>query len=103
MTDTRDSLQSVINDMRERATMAIPPLSQQVGAPLILHWADRLTALQAGAGDGAAILAQERANDECIARYTALIYAVESKFPNESRFETALRYIREREKRIKRN
>jgi len=31
------------------------------------------------------------------AKYDELIYAVETKYPNESRHETALRYIRERE------
>lgn len=31
-------------------------------------------------------------------RYDELIYAVQSKHPNETRHETALRYIREREK-----
>ena len=30
-------------------------------------------------------------------RYYELLYAVETKFPNEFRHETALRYIRERE------
>lgn len=34
-------------------------------------------------------------------QYDQLIYAVECKFPGESRFETALRYIRERENRTR--
>ena len=34
---------------------------------------------------------------ETEAKYAELLYAVESKWPGESRHETALRYIRERE------
>lgn len=34
-------------------------------------------------------------------KYYELIMAVESKFPNETRHETALRYIKEREQKIK--
>lgn len=34
---------------------------------------------------------------EIVSLYTELLYAVEKKFPNETRHETALRYIRERE------
>lgn len=45
-----------------------------------------LTALQAGAGDG-----------ERLAKYDELILAVGKKWPNESRHETALRYIRSAE------
>ena len=48
MTDTRDSFEKVIAEMRER-------VSSIVGGYVILDeistWADRLTALQAGAGD----------------------------------------------------
>jgi len=36
--------------------------------------------------------------DETIKKYNELIYAVGNKYPNESRHETALRYIRESEK-----
>ena len=32
--------------------------------------------------------------------YSELIYAVERKFPNETRHETALRYIREAENKV---
>jgi len=39
-----------------------------------------------------------RTKDEL--KYDELIYAVQRKFPNESRFETALRYIREMESKI---
>jgi hypothetical protein len=39
-----------------------------------------------------------RTRDEL--KYDELIYAVQRKFPNESRFETALRYIREMESKI---
>ena len=34
---------------------------------------------------------------EIVALYSELLYAVEGKFPDETRHETALRYIRERE------
>jgi len=34
---------------------------------------------------------------ELASLYSELLYAVEKKFPNETRHQTALRYIRERE------
>jgi len=40
---------------------------------------------------------QENRKLRFIEQYHELIMAVESKYPNESRHETALRYIRERE------
>jgi len=39
----------------------------------------------------------EQQRDELQAKYSELLYAVESKHPNESRHETALRYIKDRE------
>jgi hypothetical protein len=39
---------------------------------------------------------EESIKDERLEKYEQLIYAVASKFPNESRFETALRYIQQR-------
>ena len=49
MTDTRDSLQSVIDDM-----LCTSSLSCQHANDECKKWADRLTALQSGAGDGVA-------------------------------------------------
>lgn len=47
----------------------------------------------------AALSAQTEARDgERLAKYDELIFAVSQKWPNETRHETALRYIREREK-----
>jgi hypothetical protein len=38
--------------------------------------------------------------DELEKKYYELLYAVGKKYPNESRHETALRYIKEREERV---
>ena len=40
-----------------------------------------------------------RVPDGCVEKYNELLYAVERKFPNETRHETTLRYIKERERR----
>ena len=41
--------------------------------------------------------AQNKLIHEVLNKYNELIYAVETAYPNESRHETALRYIKERE------
>lgn len=43
------------------------------------------------------------ADNERAERYLNLIYQVSSKFPNESRYETAMRYIKEAEDRCQTN
>jgi hypothetical protein len=40
-----------------------------------------------------------RVPDGCVEKYNELLYAVEHKFPNETRHETALRYIKQTEQR----
>lgn len=44
-----------------------------------------------------AILALGRERDALLAKYNELLFAVAQKFPDETRHETALRYINERE------
>lgn len=39
----------------------------------------------------------EKETNKLVTKYEELIFAVESKFPNETRHQTALRYIKERE------
>ena len=46
----------------------------------------------------ASLLTAERERDEALALYCGLLFMVERKFPNETRHETALRYIREAER-----
>lgn len=43
------------------------------------------------------------ADNERAERYLNLIYQVSSKYPNESRYETAMRYIKEAEERCQTN
>ena len=45
-------------------------------------------------------LEQRRTNGKIIKLYNELITAVESKYPNESKHETALRYIKDREIKV---
>lgn len=52
---------------------------------------------------GPGVLVTEAERDQLMQRlraYQELIYAVESKYPDETRHQTALRYIRQREARL---